>query len=308
MSQAISTDDVSAVRSFNRFYTDRIGALRAGLLDSPYSLTEARIVFELAQQPSIEVVELRRRLDIDPGYLSRILGRFAAGGIVTRERSSDDGRRQVIRLTRQGGRAFSVLDSRSAEQVARLLDPLAEVERRRLVASMNAIRETLGERRRGGDVVLRSPAPGDYGWIVSRHGAIYADEYGWDEAFEALVARIVGDHVERRDPRRERAWIAELDGQRAGCVVCVRKDLATAQLRLLLVEPWARGLGIGSRLVDECIRFARRARYERIALWTNDVLEDARRIYERAGFELIDEHAHHSFGQDLVGQHWGREL
>jgi DNA-binding MarR family transcriptional regulator/N-acetylglutamate synthase-like GNAT family acetyltransferase len=308
MSQAISTDDVSAVRSFNRFYTDRIGALRAGLLDSPYSLTEARIVFELAQQPSIEVVELRRRLDIDPGYLSRILGRFAAGGIVTRERSSDDGRRQVIRLTRQGRRAFSVLDSRSAEQVARLLDPLAEVERRRLVASMNAIRETLGERRRGGDVVLRSPAPGDYGWIVSRHGAIYADEYGWDEAFEALVARIVGDHVERRDPRRERAWIAELDGQRAGCVVCVRKDLATAQLRLLLVEPWARGLGIGSRLVDECIRFARRARYERIALWTNDVLEDARRIYERAGFELIDEHAHHSFGQDLVGQHWGREL
>ncbi|MGH2538958.1 MAG: bifunctional helix-turn-helix transcriptional regulator/GNAT family N-acetyltransferase [Actinomycetota bacterium] len=304
----LRTAEVSAVRSFNRFYTDLIGLLRDGLLDTPYSLTEARVIFELAQQPSLEVVELRRRLDIDAGYLSRILQRFSVDRVVTRERSSEDGRRQVVRLTRRGRRAYSMLDARSANQVARLLEPLAGDEQRRLVGSMNAIREVLGERESGRGVVLRPPAPGDYGWIVSRHGAIYADEYGWDESFEALVARIVADCVERRDRGRERAWIAELDGERAGCVLCVGKDRDTAQLRLLLVEPRARGRGIGSRLVDECVRFARRARYERIVLWTNDVLEDARRIYEAAEFELIDEQEHHSFGRDLVGQHWGRAL
>jgi DNA-binding MarR family transcriptional regulator/GNAT superfamily N-acetyltransferase len=308
VSEASDTDDIAAVRSFNRFYTNLIGVLRDGLLETPYSLTEARIIFELAQQPSAEVVELRRRLDIDPGYLSRILQRFAADGIVARERSASDGRRQVVRLTRRGRRAFSVLDARSAGQIAALLQPLTGKDRRRLVRSMDAIRDLLARPTRRSEIVLRSPRPGDYGWIVDRHGRIYAEEYGWDETFEALVAQIVGDYVEHRDRRRERAWIAELNGEPAGCVLCVKKDPDTAQLRLLLVEPWARGSGIGSLLVDECIRFARQVRYQRIVLWTNDVLEEARRIYERAGFELIDEGPHHSFGVDLVGQHWARKL
>lgn len=304
---AVDMGDVASVRSFNRFYTDRIGVLRSGLLDTPYSLTEARVIFELAQQPSLEVVELRRRLDIDAGYMSRILQRFSGDGIVTRERSAEDGRRQVVRLTARGRRAFSTLDRRSARQIARLLEPLGEGDRLRLVGSMNAIREILGGREPNG-VSLRAPGPGDHGWIVSRHGALYATEYGWDESFEALVGRIVADFVDQRDPRRERAWIAEMDGERAGCVLCVARDPETAQLRLLLVEPWARGHGIGSRLVDACLRFARRAGFRRIVLWTNDVLADARRIYERAGFELLDEQAHHSFGHDLVGQHWARDL
>lgn len=308
MGSAVDIGDVAAVRSFNRFYTARIGVLRSGLLDTRHSLTEARVIFELAQQPSLEVVELRRRLDIDAGYLSRILRRFETEGLVTRERSSEDGRRQVIRLTAGGRRAFSTLDRRSAAQTARLLEPLREGDRRRLVGSMDAIRRILDGREPSGEVRLRAPGPGDHGWIVSRHGAIYAAEYGWDESFEALVGRIVADFVERRDPRRERAWVAEMGGERAGCVLCVAKDPQTAQLRLLLVEPWARGHGVGSRLVDACLKFARRAGYRRIVLWTNDVLVDARRIYERVGFELLEEHEHHSFGHDLVGQHWGRDL
>jgi DNA-binding MarR family transcriptional regulator/predicted N-acetyltransferase YhbS len=308
MSKAPPTDDIAAVRSFNRFYTDLIGALRGGLLDTPYSLTEARVIFELAQQPSLEVVELRGRLEIDAGYLSRILRRFTTDGVVTRRRSRDDGRRQVIALTGRGRSSFASLDGRAATQVAHLLEPLHEDARRRLVGSMKTIRTVLGERKPARDVTLRAPGPGDYGWIVSRHGAIYAEEYGWDESFEALVAGIVAGSVEHRDPRRERAWIAELDGERTGCVLCVQRDRVTAQLRLLLVEPWARGAGIGSRLVDECVGFARRAGYGRIVLWTNEVLEDARRIYERAGFELLDEERHQSFGHALVGQHWGREL
>lgn len=307
MVQSLDKAAVSAVRSFNRFYTNLIGVLREGLLDTPYSLTEARVIFELAQQASVEVADLRHRLDIDAGYVSRILTRLAADGLVTRERSPTDGRRQVIRLTRQGRRAFALLDSRSADRIAALLDPLPEAERLRLLGCMNTIREIFGERP-ALVVALRPPGTGDYGWVVNRHGEIYAAEYGWDETFEALVARIVGNYVEQRDPRRERAWIAELGEERVGCVFCVKKDEDVAQLRLLLVEPWARGRGIGLRLVDECIGFARRARYKQIVLWTNDVLEDARRIYERAGFALITEDKHHSFGHDLVGQHWGRPL
>jgi DNA-binding MarR family transcriptional regulator/GNAT superfamily N-acetyltransferase len=303
-----SIDVVPAVRAFNRFYTNRIGVLHSGLLDTAYSLTEARILFELAQSGAVEVTQLRRGLDIDPGYLSRILRRFEAVGLVVRQRSATDARRQVIRLTAQGAAAFNDLDTRSAAQIRDLLSGVGEADRRRLVGAMRTIQEILAESGRPASFLLRPLAPGDLGWVVQRHGALYAEEYGWDASFEALVARIVADYAQHHDPRRENAWIAEVDGQPVGCVFCVRRDDETAQLRLLLVEPGARGGGIGRRLVDECVRFATRAGYRTIVLWTNDVLVDARRIYERAGFELVSEEKHHSFGHDLVGQYWQRGL
>jgi DNA-binding MarR family transcriptional regulator/GNAT superfamily N-acetyltransferase len=299
---------VAAVRAFNRFYTGQIGVLRERLLDSPYSLTEARVIFELAQREATEVTGLRRSLDLDAGYLSRILARFVAGGIATRERSAADGRRQIIRLSAAGRAAFRQLDARSAAEIRALLDGLGEEDQQRLVAAMVQIRDVLGAGSDAPQLLLRPPGPGDLGWVVQRHGVLYAREYGWDEKFEALVARIVAEYVERRDPHREAAWIAELRGRPVGCVFCVRRDERVAQLRLLLVEPGARGMGIGGRLVDECLAFARTAGYSEIVLWTNDVLVDARRLYQRAGFELREVEAHHSFGRDLVGQYWGRQL
>lgn len=301
-------EQVAAVRAFNRFYTNVIGALHGGLLDTPYSLTEARLIFELAQRDATEVAELRRRLDIDAGYLSRILARFDTDGLTVRERSSEDARRQVIRLTGAGQEVFGMLDSAQAEDVTKLLSRLSGGQRRRLLGAMDAIRETLEDTPPGPGYVLRPPEPGDLGWVVERHGSLYAREYGWDATFEALVARVVADYVDRYNPVRDAAWIAEVDGQRAGSVFCVHQDESTAKLRLLLVEPHARALGIGARLVDECLRFARRAGYWRMTLWTNDVLTAARRIYERAGFELVDEEPHHSFGHALVGQNWVRAL
>jgi DNA-binding MarR family transcriptional regulator/GNAT superfamily N-acetyltransferase len=301
---------LTAVRAFNRFYTNVIGVLHEGLLGTPYSLTQARVLFELAQreQGATELADLRRHLDIDAGYLSRIIARFEADGMATREQSEADRRRQVIRLTDRGRAAFEVLDKRSAEEVRTLLSSLTEEDQGRLVGAMEAIQQVLEESPRPQPFLLRSPGPGDFGWIVHRHGALYAEEYGWDETFEALVARIVADYLEHRDPQREAAWIAEVDGEPVGCVLCTKEEAKVARLRLLLVEPRARGMGIAARLVEECMRFARRAGYERIMLWTNDVLEDARRIYERAGFELVEEESHHSFGHDLVGQNWWRAL
>jgi GNAT superfamily N-acetyltransferase len=254
------------------------------------------------------VTDLRAELDIDAGYLSRILTRFEAAGLVIRERSPDDGRRQLIRLTATGRMAFRTLDSRSAEEVRELLAPLTNREQRRLLEAMATIRQILGPRRREPSIELRPPRSGDLGWVVRRHGVLYAEEYGWDESFEALVARIVADYVDHRDPGREAAWIAELDGEPVGCVFCVKREEKVAQLRLLLVEPEARGRGVGRRLVDECLRFARAAGYEEMVLWTNDVLDAARRIYERTGFELKEEEPHHSFGHDLVAQIWWRSL
>jgi DNA-binding MarR family transcriptional regulator/GNAT superfamily N-acetyltransferase len=303
-----SIDQVAGVRAFNRFYTNVIGVLREGLLDSPHSLTEARVIFELAQREAMELVELRRLLEIDAGYLTRILARLQADGLVNKRRSSKDGRRQVISLTKNGQATFRMLDRRSSKEVASLLDPLGAEKRRRLLTAMDAIQEILEDSSPVAPLILREPRAGDYGWVISRHGALYAEEYGWDESFEALVARIVADHVEGRDPKREAAWIAELDGEPVGCVFCCRKEDPVAQLRLLLVEPPARGMGIGTRLVTECVCFARSADYDRITLWTNDVLEDARRIYERADFELTEEEPHTSFGRELVGQTWLLEL
>jgi DNA-binding MarR family transcriptional regulator/GNAT superfamily N-acetyltransferase len=303
---------VDDVRGFNRFYTRVLGLLRPDLAGSAFGLTEARVLFELAHRDDIAVSELRRELDLDAGYLSRILSGFTASGLATRAKSAADGRRQVVRLTEKGRRAFDELDRRQARAIDTLLAPLDDGQRTRLVAAMGQIRRVLSNQTPRADVVLRPPQPGDLGWVVERHGARYAAEYGWDATFEALVARIVAEFAERRDVRREAAWIAELDGERVGCVFCMASNNPeaehTAQLRLLLVEPSARGAGVGSRLVDECLRFARRSGYRRITLWTNDVLLDARRTYQRAGFGCDRREPHHSFGHDLVGEYWSRDL
>ena len=295
---------VPVVRRFSRLYTNALGLLSSRLLETPYSLTEARVIFELAQAERTELRDLRASLDLDAGYLSRIVGRFEASGIVVRERSTSDARRQVIRLTEEGSQAFALLDRRSAEQVRAMLSELSDDQQHRLVGAMKTIEAILAPASLPRTVVLRLPRSGDFGWVVERHGAVYADEYGFDATFESLVARIIVEYVEHANPDRQAAWIAEVQGERVGCVFCMRETERVARLRLLLVEPTARGLGIGARLVDECITFARRAGYERITLWTNDVLHAARHIYERAGFQLLKEEAHHSFGQDLVGQDW----
>lgn len=297
----ISAERVGAFRAFSRFYTNLIGVLDEGLLETPYSLTEARVIFELAQSEASEVAALRRSLDLDAGYLSRILSSFESGGLVRRERSAADARRQVARLTERGRAAFRDLDARSGDQIGGILAGLPEAQQRRLVGAMEAITSILGERPKPEMYVLRAPGPGDFGWVVQRHGALYAAEYGFDAEFEALVARLVADFAESG---RGEAWIAEVDGEPAGCVLCVSEDDKTARLRLLLVEPWARGLGIGGRLVEECVRYARRSGHEELVLWTNDVLLAARRIYKRAGFELVEAEPHHSFGRDLVGETW----
>jgi DNA-binding MarR family transcriptional regulator/GNAT superfamily N-acetyltransferase len=300
----VTDGQVAAVREFNRFYTGVIGLLREGLLGTPYSLTEARVLFELARDDAVEVADLRRWLDIDAGYLSRLLARFEADGLVSRTRSPADGRRQVIGLTGPGRAVQADLDARSGAQIRALLAALTPDGRQRLAGAMASIREIIGPAPPPAAFVLRPPVPGDLGWVVQRHGALYAAEYGWDASFEALVARIVADYAARGDRRREAAWIAELGGEPAGCVFCMRKTDTTAQLRLLLVEPRARGLGMGGRLVAECVSFARRAGYREMVLWTNDVLHAARRIYQRAGFRLAGSEPHHSFGHDLVGQDW----
>jgi len=300
----VTDAEVAAVRDFNRFYTNVLGWLREGLLDTPYSLTEARVIFELAREDQTEAGQLRRWLDIDAGYLSRILARFEADGIVGRSRSPQDARRQVIGLTATGRAVFAKLDALSASQVRGLLAGLPAGRRASLLSGMAGIREALDGAPGRDTLVLRAPVPGDLGWVVQRNGARYAAEYGWDESYEALVARIVADYAARADHKREAAWIAELDGQPAGCVFCMRKSDDVAQLRLLLVEPHLRGRGIGERLVAECVAFARRTGYREIVLWTNDVLHAARRIYQRAGFELVSSEEHHSFGHDLVAQDW----
>ena len=300
---------VDDVRGFNRFYTRVLGLLRPDLAGSAFGLTEARVLFELAHRDDVAVSEVRRDLDLDAGYLSRILSGFTASGLVAREKSEADGRRQVVRLTEAGRRAFDELDRLQAGAIDSLLEPLDDGERTRLVGAMGQIRRMLSNEAGRAGVVLRPPQPGDLGWVIERHGARYAAEYGWDTTFEALVAHIVADFAERRDTQRESAWIAELDGERVGCVFCAAADVEhTAQLRLLLVEPSARGAGVGTRLVDECLRFAERSGYRRITLWTNDVLLAARRIYERAGFRCDRREPHHSFGRDLVGEYWSRDL
>jgi len=302
---------VEAVRRFNRFYTKQIGVLQEHLLRSPYSLTEARVLYELAhhEQATATATDLGAALGLDAGYLSRILNSFQKQGLLERKTSETDGRRSLLRLTPRGRNAFGKIDAASHNDVGAMLRNLPPDAQSRLVAAMHTIEALLGappdQRAR---YFLRPHRAGDMGWVVQRHGVLYAQEYGWDEQFEALVAEIVAKFMRQHDPKRERCWIAEQDGENIGSVFLVKKSEGVAQLRLLLVEPQARGLGIGTRLVNECGRFARQAGYRKITLWTNSVLHAARKIYEKAGYRLVLEEPHHSFGADLIGQTWELEL
>jgi DNA-binding MarR family transcriptional regulator/N-acetylglutamate synthase-like GNAT family acetyltransferase len=296
---------IDEVRRFNRFYTQKIGVLDEGLLRSRFSLTEVRVLYELAHGGARTARELGATLGIDAGYLSRIVHRFVRGGLLARAIAERDGRTRPLELTTAGRRAFAPLDARAREQVAALLAPLAATEQTRLCAALRTVELLLGGLHESArQWTLRGPRPGDLGWVVQRHGALYASEYGWDVEFERLVARIVADF----DPERDRCWMAELDGERVGCVLVVHESKTVARLRLLLVEPQARGLGIGARLVEECVQRARQAAYRRLDLWTQSNLHAARRIYERAGFRLVREKKHRSFGHDLVAQDWSLAL
>lgn len=311
MSTAALADRIAAIRHFNRFYTRQIGVLRDRFLHSPYSLTEVRVLYELAHRQDPTATELGRDLGLDAGYLSRTLARFEEQGLIERVRSQDDGRQRLMRLTREGKKAFAVFNKRSEDEVAELLGRLGDEDQQRLLKAMQTIEDLLDHERGfkfSEPFVLRAHEPGDMGWVVHRHGLLYAQAYGWDERFEALVAQIVADFINHYQPQRERCWIAEMDGAIVGSVFCVQQDQTVAKLRLLLVEPKARGLGLGTRLVQECVRFARRTGYKKLTLWTNSVLVEARHIYEQAGFQRVAEEPHHSFGHELVGENWELDL
>jgi len=296
---------VAAVRRFNRFYTKRIGLLHDGYLESPFSLTEVRVLYELAHRAEPTATELGRELGLDAGYLSRIVRGFEKRALIRRTPSTADGRQTLLSLTERGRKAFAPLQARSHDEIGAMLGRLPAAGQRRVLEAMRTIEGLLGAPPEPkAPYLLRPHQPGDMGWVVHRHGALYAQEYGWDERFEGLVAGIVARFVERYDPKRERCWIAERDGEIVGSVFLVKRSKTVAQLRLMLVEPKARGLGIGARFVDECVRFARQAGYRKITLWTNSVLLAARRIYRAAGFRLVHKERHTSFGHDLVGETW----
>ena len=305
MTDQTSAQQIELIRRFNRFYTKQIGVLHEGLLNSPFSLTEARVLYELAQHESTTATQLGNELELDAGYLSRLLSSFEKRGLITKQPSANDGRQLLIGLTEAGQAAFAIINTRSQQEIGALLHTLALADQARLVTAMATITQLLAappEKRV--PYLLRPHQPGDMGWVVQRHGLLYAQEYGWDERFEALVAEIVAHFINHFDPKRERCWIAEREGTSVGSVFLVQQSDEIAKLRLLLVEPSARGLGIGRRLVDECIRFARQVGYRQLILWTNSILVPARRIYEQAGFVLIEAEPHHSFGHDLVGETW----
>lgn len=304
---------IAAIRRFNRFYTRKIGVLDHGLLDSPFNLTEMRVLYEIAHRDRPAAMEIGRDLGLDPGYLSRILRSFARAGLVARAPAPHDGRRSLLSLTARGRRAVARLEARSQAQVGALLAPLDIGEQRRLVAAMTTVSDLLaGPQAQAAAApapyLLRPHRAGDIGWVIGRHGALYAEEYDWSLAFEAMVAEIAARFLRDFDAAVECCWIAERDGENVGCVFLMRKTKTVAQLRLLLVEPRARGLGIGARLIDEALLFARRASYRKVTLWTNSILHAARHLYEKAGFVLVDETPHRSFGHDLVGQTWERTL
>ena len=301
---------IHAVRGFNRFYTRQIGVLREGLLKSPFSLTEVRLLYEIAHRKYPSASELCQELGLDPGYVSRVLGKLERRGLVRRSASQSDARQSLLGLTAKGRGTFFALDARQSTEVAAMLRPLSPGGRSRLVQAMHAIENLLGARPEPKTpYVLRAHQPGDMGWVVHRHGVLYAQEYGYDERFEALVAEIAAKFIQHFDPKRERCWIAEKDGEIVGCVFLVKKSKTVAKLRLLLVEPSARGLGIGKRLVDECLRFARQVGYKKMVLWTQSELPAARHIYQQAGFRLLEEKPHRSWGRDdLVSQIWSVKL
>jgi DNA-binding MarR family transcriptional regulator/GNAT superfamily N-acetyltransferase len=301
---------VAAIRRFNRFYTRTIGVLQEGLLQSSFSLAEARLLYELAQCPGATAIGLGRELGLDSGYLSRMLHRFERDGLITRVASEADRRQSTLSLTDAGRAAFAPLEARSRDAIGALLGAISEPAQALLVAAMGQIETLLGTPESAATVpwLLRQHRLGDIGWVVARHGALYAEEYGFDQRFEALVAKVAGAFLAGHDPLRERCWIAERNGVNIGSVFLVRESDETARLRLLIVEPAARGLGIGKRLVAECVGFARTAGYRRVTLWTNDVLSAARAIYQQAGFRLVASAPHRDFGPPMVGEDWELDL
>lgn len=309
MTEIALAQRIAAMRRFNRFYTQRLGVLQNGYGKSPFSLAEARVLYELTQRDKATASEIGAELGLDAGYLSRILRGFAARGLIGKERSRSDGRHIHLTLTARGRKAFAPLETYSNEEVGKMLQALGPSEQARLVAAARTIEELIGASvTSSSPYVLRPHRPGDMGWVVSRHGVVYAEEYGWDERLEALVAEIVASFLRDFDPERERCWIAERDGDNVGSVFLVKDSQRVARLRLLLVERQARGLGIGARLVDECVRFARQAGYHKITLWTHSVLTAARHIYQSAGFQLVDTKSHEEFGKKLVGETWELKL
>jgi DNA-binding MarR family transcriptional regulator/GNAT superfamily N-acetyltransferase len=308
-SRADAEGRVQAIRRFNRFYTRKIGVLQEGLLGSAFSLTQGRVLYELAHREKPTATAVGSELGLDAGYLSRILRAFKKAGLINAERSVADGRETLLSLTARGRGAIATLDRRSNEDVAARLRGVSEGEQRRLVAAMNEIESVLAPGAVASEpYILRPHQPGDMGWVVGRQGMLYAQEYGWDEQYEALAAKIVANFIEKFDARRERCWVAERKGEIVGVVFLVKHSKTVAKLRLLHVEVSARGLGIGKRLVDECVRFARRVGYKKLTLWTQSILFAARHIYKQVGFRCIAKTPHHSFGKDLVAETWELKL
>jgi len=313
-SEGIMADDrlfqrIDAVRQFNRFYTQKIGVLHEGLLSSPFSLTEVRVLYELAHRERPVASELGKDLGLDPGYLSRILSSFKTKKFIDSKPCEQDGRQSILRLTKKGKAAFAPLNGRARDEIGALLAALSENDQIRLVQAMEGIKEILSPGPKNKTpYLLRPHQPGDMGYVVHLHGMLYAQEYGWDETFEALVAGIVVKFMQNFDAKRERCWIAEVHGEIVGSAFLVKESETVSKLRLLLVHPKARGLGMGKRMVSECLRFARQAGYRKTMLWTNNILLAARHIYESMGFKLVLEEPHHSFGHDLVGETWELEL
>jgi DNA-binding MarR family transcriptional regulator/GNAT superfamily N-acetyltransferase len=306
---AVSSREVALVRAFNRDYTRRIGLLREALHESPYSLTEARVMYEIAHRPDVSAAELAADLDLDRGYLSRILKRFTQQKLLVQAASTADGRRRNLNLTSAGKRSFAELDRQSQQQVIAMLSALEPARRQVVVSAMQSMQLAFNGRSANdslqpAEVAYRTHRPGDMGWVVERHGELYSREYGWDQSFEALVAEITCEFIRNLKAKRERCWIAEHGGRRVGCIFLVAGEGNTAKLRLLLVEPEARGLGVGRRLVSECVRFARIAGYGSVVLWTQENLTAARHLYAQAGFRKTASEPHRSFGHELVGETW----
>jgi len=309
MAETTRSSPIETVRRFNRFYTRAIGVLQEAWLDSHFSLTEARVLYELAHRGTLTATTICDELGLDPGYLSRILAAFRQRGLVRKMRAHNDGRQSLLALTPQGQRQFDPLEKRTIQQVGAMLARLSESEQSRLVQAMRTIEKLLSpeqnqELAAKAHYLLRPHQPGDMGWIVHRQGALYSTEYGYDEQFEALAAEIVAKFIQHYDAKRERCWIAEKDGEIVGSVFLVAQSKRVAKLRLLYVEPSARGMGIGSRLVAECVQFAKRAGYKKMMLWTQSELDAARHLYKKAGFRVVGKNPHHSFSKDLVAETW----
>ena len=296
---------VAAVRRFNRFYTQHLGVLQDGWLQSPFLLAEARVLYEMHQRGSTTATDIGRALGLDAGYLSRILRRFQKLGLIRRVVSPDDARQSLLSLTARGQKAYAPLEIRTKREIGAMLGRLNPPEQDRLIGALRTVETMIAPAPMAqSEIVLRQPKPGDLGWVVARHAELYAQEYGWGENFEGICAQIVADFVSKFDPKRERCWIAEMDGQNVGCIFLVKDTETVARLRLLLVDPVARGRGLGTKLTDECVRFARGCGYRGITLWTHSVLAAARHVYEQAGFRLTSSEKRKSFGQDVVSEYW----